>query len=71
VDIAQAGENGMALLSRPTVLLRYFEWRPDYQDKPAVNTLAMFDQGNLTVVGAGSGRARAQVSRTNGEDERN
>jgi len=56
--LAEAGRERMSLFSRPTVLLRYFpRLAAGYQDKPAVNELAMSITDNLTVVGAWTGRA--------------
>jgi len=53
VTMRKPVENGLSLLSRPTVLLRYFpRLAAGYQDKPAVNELAMSITDNLTVAGA-------------------
>jgi hypothetical protein len=60
--------NGMSLLSRPTVLLRYFpRLAAGYQDKPAVNELAMSITDNLTVAGAWIGKGELNFPEANGE----
>ena len=57
VTLHRPVESGMSLLSRPTVLLRYFpRLAIGYRDKPAVNELAMSMTDNLTVPVHGSGR---------------
>jgi acetoacetate decarboxylase len=62
-------ENGMPLLSRPTVSLRYFpRLAAGYQDKPAVNELAMSITDNLTVAGAWIGKAELNFPETKGEE---
>jgi hypothetical protein len=62
-------ENGMSLLSRPTVLLRYFpRLAAGCQDKPAVNELAMSITDKLTVVGAWIGKSELNFPEANGEE---
>jgi len=62
-------ENGLSLLSRPTVLLRYFpRLAAGYQDKPAVNELAMSITDNLTVAGAWIGKGELNFPEANGEE---
>src|SRR5260370_23196473 len=52
VTLHKPVENGLSLLSRPTVLLRYFpRLAAGYQDKPAVNELAMSITDGLPVAG--------------------
>ena len=59
----------MSLLSRPTVLLRYFpRLAAGYQDKPAVNELAMSITDNLTVTGAWTGKGELNFPEANGEE---
>jgi acetoacetate decarboxylase len=55
-------ENGLSLLRRPIVLSPYVPRLPaGYQDKPAVNELAMSIAHDLTVAGAWLGRASLSV----------
>ena len=62
-------EDGLSLLCRPAVLLRYFpRLAAGYQDKPAVNELAMSIADNLTVVGAWIGKGELNFPETNGEE---
>jgi acetoacetate decarboxylase len=62
-------ENGMSLLSRPTVLLRYFpRLTAGYQDKPAVNELVMSITENLTVAGEWIGKGGLNLPETKGEE---
>ena len=62
-------ENGLSLLSRPTVLLRYFpRLAAGYQDQPAVNELAMSITDNLTVAQAWVGEAELKLPEANGEE---
>jgi hypothetical protein len=62
-------ENRLSLLSRPTVLLRYFpRLAAGYQDKPAVNELAMSITDKLTVVGAWIGKGELNFPEANGEE---
>jgi acetoacetate decarboxylase len=69
VTLHKPVENGMSLLSRPTVLLRYFpRLAAGYQDKPAVNELAMSITDKLTVVGAWSGKGELNFPEANGEE---
>jgi acetoacetate decarboxylase len=59
----------VSLLSRPTVLLRYFpRLAAGYQDKPAVNELAMSITDNLTVAGAWIGKGELNFPEANGEE---
>ena len=68
--LAQAGrKRGLSLLSRPTVLLRYFpRLAAGHQDKPAVNELAMSITDNLTVAGAWIGKGELNFPEANGEE---
>jgi hypothetical protein len=69
VTIHKPVENGLFLLRRPTVLLRYFpRLAAGYQDKPAVNELAMSITDNLTVAGAWIGKGELYFSEANGEE---
>ena len=69
VTLHRPVESGMSLLSRPTVLLRYFpRLAAGYQDKPAVNELAMSMTDNLTVAGAWIGKGELNFPETNGEE---
>jgi acetoacetate decarboxylase len=61
--------NGLSLLSRPTVLLRYFpRLAAGYQDKPAVDELAMSITDNLTVAEAWVGEAELRLPEAQGEE---
>jgi hypothetical protein len=69
VTLDKPVENGISLLSRPTVLLRYFpRLAAGCQDKPAVNELAMSVTDNLTVAGAWIGKGELNFTETNGEE---
>jgi hypothetical protein len=69
VTLHKPVENGLSLLSRPTVLLRYFpRLAAGYQDKPAVNELAMSITDNLTVAGAWIGKGEVNFPEANGEE---
>src|SRR4051812_42433678 len=69
ITLRRPVENGLSLLSRPTVLLRYFpRLAAGYQDKPAVNELAMSITDNLTVVGAWIGKGELNFLEANGEE---
>src|SRR6202012_1886506 len=69
VTLHRPVENGMSLLTRPTVLLRYFpRLVAGYQDKPAVNELAMSITDNLTVAQAWVGEAELKLPEANGEE---
>ena len=69
VTVHKPVENGLSLLSRPTVLLRYFpRLAAGYQDKPAVNELAMLVTDNLTVAGAWLGKGELNFPEANGEE---
>jgi hypothetical protein len=64
-------ENGMSLLNRPMVLLRYFPTlAAGYHDKPAVNELVMSITDKLTVVGAWIGKGQLNFPEANGEEFR-
>jgi acetoacetate decarboxylase len=69
VTLRKPIENGLSLLSRPTVLLRYFpRLAAGYQDKPAVNELAMSITDNLTVAQAWVGEAELKLPEARGEE---
>jgi acetoacetate decarboxylase len=69
VTLHEPVENGLTLLSRPTVLLRYFpRLAAGFQDKPAVNELAMSITDNLTVAGAWIGKGELHFPEANGEE---
>ena len=69
VTLHKPVENGLSLLSRPTVLLRYFpRLAAGYRDKPAVNELAMSINENLTVAGAWIGKGELNFPEANGEE---
>ena len=69
VTLRKPVEDGLSLLSRPTVLLRYFpRLAAGCQDKPAVNELAMSITDNLTVAGAWIGKAELHFPETKGEE---
>jgi hypothetical protein len=69
VTLHKPVENGLSLLSRPTVLLRYFpRLAAGYQDKPAVNELAMSITDNLTVAQAWVGEAELKLPEAHGEE---
>ena len=69
VTLRKPVENGLSLLSRPTVLLRYFpRLAAGYQDKPAVNELTMSITDNLTVAQAWVGEAELKLPEANGEE---
>jgi acetoacetate decarboxylase len=69
VTMQKPVEDGLSLLSRPTVLLRYFpRLAAGYQDKPAVNELAMAVTDNLIVAGAWIGKGELNFPEANGEE---
>jgi acetoacetate decarboxylase len=69
VTLRKPVENGLSLLSRPTVLLRYFpRLVAGYQDKPAVNELAMSITDNLSVAQAWVGEAELRLPEVHGEE---
>jgi len=69
VTLHKPVENGLSFLGRPTVLLRYFpRLAAGYQDKPAVNELAMSIIDNLTVTGAWIGKGELNFTEANGEE---
>ena len=69
VTLRKPVENGLSLLRRPTVLLRYFpRLGAGYLDKPAVNELAMSITDNLTVAGAWIGEGELNFPDVNGEE---
>jgi acetoacetate decarboxylase len=69
VTMREPVEDGLSLLTRPTVLLRYSpRLAAGYQDKPAVNELAMSVADNLTVAGAWIGKGELNFPEANGEE---
>ncbi len=69
VTLREPVEDGLSLLTRPTVLLRYFpSLVAGRQDKPAVDELAMSVTDNLTVAGAWIGTGELNFPETNGEE---
>jgi hypothetical protein len=59
----------LSLLSRPTVLLRYFpRLAAGYQDKPAVDELAMSITDDLTVANAWVGEGQLYLPESKGEE---
>ena len=69
VTLRKPVENGLSLLTRPTVLLRYFpRLAVGYQDKPAVNELAMSITDHLTVANAWVGEAELNLPEAYGEE---
>jgi acetoacetate decarboxylase len=69
VTLHKPVENGLSLLSRPMVLLRYFpRLAAGHHDKPAVNELVMSITDKLTVVGAWIGKGELNFTETNGEE---
>ena len=69
ITLRRPVENGLSLLTRPTVLLRYFpRLAAGYQDKPAVNELAMSITDNLSVVDAWVGEAELNIPEAEGEE---
>jgi Acetoacetate decarboxylase (ADC) len=71
VNLDKPVENGMSLLRRPTVLLRYFQrLTAGHQDRPAVNELAIAITDHLTVAGAWIGTGELNFGEANGEELR-
>src|SRR4029077_15343320 len=69
ITLRKPVENGLSLLGRPTVLLRYFpRLAAGYQDKPAVNELAMSITDNLTVAEAWVGEGELNIPEAEGEE---
>jgi acetoacetate decarboxylase len=69
ITLRKPVKNGLSLLSRPTVLLRYFpRLAARYQDKPAVNELAMSVTDNLTVADAWVGEGELNIPDARGEE---
>jgi acetoacetate decarboxylase len=69
ITLRKPVENGLSLLSRPTVLLRYFpRLAAGYQDKPAVNELAMSITDNLVVADAWVGEGELNIPEAQGEE---
>jgi acetoacetate decarboxylase len=69
ITLRKPVENGLSLLSRPTVLMRYFpRLTAAYQDKPAVNELAMSITDNLTVADAWIGEGQLNLPEASGEE---
>jgi hypothetical protein len=71
VTLRKPAENGLSLLDRLTVLLRYFpRLAAGRQDKPAVNELAMSINDNLTIAGAWIGEGELDLREASGEELR-
>jgi len=69
VTLRKPVENGLSLLTRPTVLLRYFpRLAAGYHDKPAVNELTMSITDNLTVAQAWVGEGELKLPEAEGEE---
>jgi acetoacetate decarboxylase len=69
VTLREPVEDGLSLLGRPTVLLRYFpSLVAGRRDKPAVDELAMSVTDNLTVAGAWIGTGELNFPDANGEE---
>ena len=69
VTLRKPVENGLSLLTRPTVLLRYFpRLAAGLQNKPAVNELAMSVMDNLTVAEAWIGEGELHLPEAHGEE---
>jgi acetoacetate decarboxylase len=69
VTLRKPAENGLSLLGRPTVLLRYFpRLGAGHHDKPAVNELAMSITDNLTVADAWTGEGELALPEADGEE---
>jgi acetoacetate decarboxylase len=69
ITLRKPVEDGLSLLSRPTVLLRYFpRLAAGYQDKPAVNELTMSVTDNLTIAEAWIGEGELNLPRADGEE---
>ncbi|QIG99752.2 MULTISPECIES: acetoacetate decarboxylase family protein [unclassified Bradyrhizobium] len=69
VTLRKPVEDGLSLLSRPTVLLRYFpRLAAGSRDRPAVNELAMSITDNLAVSGAWVGKAELNFPEARGEE---
>jgi acetoacetate decarboxylase len=69
ITLRKPVSNGLSLLSRPTVLLRYFpRLAAGYRDKPAVNELAMSITDNLTVADAWVGEGELNIPDAQGEE---
>ena len=69
ITLQEPVEDGLSLLSRPTVLLRYFpRLAAGYQDKPAVNELTMAITDNLTVADAWIGDGELNLPEAYGEE---
>jgi hypothetical protein len=69
ITLRKPVEDGLSLLGRPTVLLRYFpRLAAGYQDKPAVNELTMSITDNLTVAEAWIGEGELYLPEADGEE---
>jgi hypothetical protein len=69
VTLRKPVKNGLSLLTRPTVLCRYFpRLAAGYQDKPAVDELTMSITDNLTVAEAWVGEAELVLPEARGEE---
>jgi hypothetical protein len=69
ITLRKPVENGLSLLTRPTVLLRYFpRLAAGYHDKPAVDELAMSITDDLTVANAWVGEGELHFPDAKGEE---
>jgi acetoacetate decarboxylase len=69
ITLRKPVENGLSLLRRPTVLLRYFpRLAAGYHDKPAVDELTMSITDNLTVAEAWTGEGELNLPEAQGEE---
>jgi Acetoacetate decarboxylase (ADC) len=69
ITLRRPVENGLSLLSRPTVLLRYFpRLVAGYHDHPAVNELTMSITDKLSVADAWIGEGELNVPEAQGEE---
>jgi acetoacetate decarboxylase len=69
ITLRKPVKNGLSLLSRPTVLLRYFpRLAAGYQDRPAVDELAMSVTDNLSVADAWVGEGELNIPDAQGEE---
>jgi len=69
ITLRKPVSNGLSLLSRPTVLLRYFpRLAAGYRGQAAVNELAMSITDNLTVADAWVGEGELNIPDAQGEE---
>jgi acetoacetate decarboxylase len=69
ITLRKPVENGLSLLRRPTVLLRYFpRLAAGPQERPAVNELAMSITDNLTIADAWVGEGELNIPDARGEE---